>query len=334
MFQLVGMAVVAALGSDDDIGEVGLDLDPAKRAVFGLVGGTVGQAVLAAQLGGDFSESIAKVTEALRYVKGASCDLCQPFQVPAALAVFRVASADTGGKAGGATLWRAAGRRHGQSDSSPTGWQPDCSPAGRNSDGATAPPQWRSRFAGHGTRIVPGVEKDGVDERIHFFSQLDGFILRGGRAGGVDAIGEEHHGLSLPSVTDLLLQGEVDGFIELSGSARASSLDGPFGSLLVAGKFTLQVHCIVERDDQHLVVDMNPVDEANGFVLDLCQLVNGAVAGVQEQSHGEGGVHWGEVGDLLLDPVLVDPEVFVRYLPLASVTTTLTLTRSTSTESV
>ena len=74
------------------------------------------------------------------------------------------------------------------------------------------------------------------------------------------------------------------------------------------------MHFIVERDDQHLVVDMNLIDEANGFVLDLCQLVNGAVAGVQEQSHGEGGVHRGEVGDLLLDPVFVDPEVFLRQV--------------------
>ena len=71
------------------------------------------------------------------------------------------------------------------------------------------------------------------------------------------------------------------------------------------------MHVIVEGDDQHLVVDMNLIDEANGFVLDLFQPVNGAVAGVQEQSHGEGGVHRGEVGDLLLDPVLVDPEVFL-----------------------
>ena len=115
-------------------------------------------------------------------------------------------------------------------------------------------------------------------------------------------------------MTDLLLQGEVDGFIELGGAPRTGLFDGAFSGLLVAGKLTLQMHFIVERDDQHLVVDMNPVDEANGFILNPCQPVDSAVAGVQDQSHGERGVHRGEVGDLLLDPVLVDPKVFLAQL--------------------
>ena len=112
---LEGLAVVAALGSDDDIGDVGHDLDPAKLAVSCLVGGTVGQAVLTAQLGRDFLEGIAKVAEALGDVKGASSDLCQLFQILAALVVFGHFGfeADAGGESGGSGLAEAGGEKLG-----------------------------------------------------------------------------------------------------------------------------------------------------------------------------------------------------------------------------
>jgi len=155
-------------------------------------------------------------------------------------------------------------------------------------------------------------ETDGVDHRVGALNFLDGFLERIA-AGVVFAVGNDKENL-LFLVTFLeMIEGADDGVVESSAAASVDAFESflEFGNTAGEILVEIEVEVVVEIDDKGFVLRITALDESDGGLVHAGALVAHAAAVVDDEAHADGNIFAFEDGELLLDLVFVDAEIFL-----------------------
>ncbi len=138
----------------------------------------------------------------------------------------------------------------------------------------------------------------------------------------VDAVSEQHDRFAAGNRRELFLENVFDGVVKPRTTAGARAFDRAGNFVAVGGRLALHRDPIVKGHDHHAVIRFQFGDKGDRGVLDFVEAKMGGAAGVDEQDDGERRVSGGEIGDLLIDAVFLDAELFAaqeRHVPAAAI---------------
>src|SRR2546427_4515841 len=127
----------------------------------------------------------------------------------------------------------------------------------------------------------------------------------------IASVGDDEQGASAVACIPHLAQAEVDG-IEQCGAAAGDGKHHAILELLGAGGESAgQFSAVVKSDEKEFIARIRRAQELNGGLAGFIELACHASAHIEDQTDGNGNIFAGEGGNLLLDAVFVDLEVFL-----------------------
>src|SRR5215208_1468537 len=158
--------------------------------------------------------------------------------------------------------------------------------------------------------FVIRIKADRVDECVEFLSVVKRLSCRLVRA-LVHAIGKEHNSFTTLDLRELFCHYVLESGIEMCTHPFAHAMDTLKQALTVVRRLAVYRHPVSERDHHYTIRRSQMVDEPDGCILDLIEFFPDRATRVEQQHHLERLVDGCEVGDLLLDTLLVDFEMLL-----------------------